>query len=55
MLEGEYIKNILMIKYYIDIINSINQKFSLNQKHIHIDEIINNIYEVINKYKSIYL
>jgi len=26
----------------------------LNQKYIHIDEIINNIYEVINNYKSIY-
>ena len=54
MLEGEYIQNKLMIKYYIDIINSINYKLSWNQKHIHIDEIINNIYDVINKYKSIY-
>ena len=54
MLEGEYIQNKLLIKYYIDIINSINQKLSLNQRQISIDEIINDIFNLINNYKEIY-
>ena len=54
MIEGEFIKNKLLIKYYIEIINSINQMLSLNQKHTHIDEIINNIYKIINNYKILY-
>ena len=54
MLEGEYIQNRLLIKYYIDIINSINQMLSINKKYFNIDEIINSVIDVINNYNNIY-
>ena len=54
MSEGDYIHNKIMLKYYIDIINSINQMLSINQKNINIDEILISVNQVINKYKEIY-
>ena len=54
MSEGDYIHNKIMLKYYIDIINSINQMLSINQKNINIDEILISVNQVINKYKDIY-
>ena len=54
MSEGEYINNKLMLKYYIDIINSINQKLSINQKRVNIDEILSGVNNVIENYKLIY-
>ena len=54
MSEGDYIHNKIMLKYYIDIINSINQMLSINRKNINIDEILISVNQVINKYKEIY-
>ena len=54
MNEGDYIHNKIMLKYYIDIINSINQLLSINQKYSNIDEILIAVNKVINQYKEIY-